>query len=257
MNYDLHEAGDGVWAAIVDDDLPAVGNAGIVDLGDETLVFDTTLSLQLAERLREDARRLPGRDPGILANSHWHGDHILGNQSFTGARIVSTTRTRELIETRAAARLEENKARYEEDAPELLAIVLTPPTETFDDVLDLGRAELLTYGGGHTESDAFLWIADAGVLLAADLVVIDSHAWVADGDVPTWRRILMRLAELDPAAIVPGHGPAGTDDDIALMDAYLEELLRLEPGAPLPPEFADLVHPEVFERNLAALHGPR
>jgi hypothetical protein len=37
--------------------------------------------------------------------------------------------------------------------------------------------------------------------------VIDSHAWVGDGDVPTWRRILMRLAELDPAAIVPGHGP--------------------------------------------------
>jgi hypothetical protein len=41
------------------------------------------------------------------------------------------------------------------------------------------------------------------------------------------------------------------------MDAYLEELLRLEPGAPLPPEFADLAHPEVFERNLAALHSPR
>jgi cyclase len=255
VNYDLQEVGDGVWAAIVDDDLPAVGNAAIVDLGDETLVFDTTLSLQLAERLREDARRLTGRDPAILANSHWHGDHMLGNQAFTGIRIVATPRTKELIETVGAQRLEANKQAFREESPELLAIVLTPPTETFDDVLDLGRAELLTYGGGHTESDAFVWVADAGVLLAADLVVIDSHAWVGDGDVRSWRRILTGLAELDAAVVIPGHGPVGTGDDIALMDAYLEELLRLEPGAPIPPEFADLAHPEVFERNLAALRS--
>ena len=79
MNYDLHEVGDGIWAAIVDDDLPAVGNAGIVDLGDETLVFDTTLSIRLAARLRDDGRRLTGREPAMLVNSHWHGDHTLGN----------------------------------------------------------------------------------------------------------------------------------------------------------------------------------
>jgi hypothetical protein len=39
------------------------------------------------------------------------------------------------------------------------------------------------------------------------------------------------------------------------MDAYLEELLRLEPGAPMPLEFADLAHPEIFERNLQALQA--
>jgi cyclase len=253
VNYDLHEVGDGVWAAIVDDDVPAVGNAAIVDLGDETLVFDTTLSLQLAARLREDARRLTGRGPSMLANSHWHGDHTLGNQSFADIRIVATTRTKELVETTGAERLARNKQLYADEFPEILEVELTPPSETFDEVLDLGRGELLTYGGGHTESDAFLWIPDAGVLVAADLVVIDCHAWVGDGDVSTWRRVLSGLEELDPAVVVPGHGPVGTGDDIALMDAYLEELLRLEPGAPMPPEFADLAHPEVFERNLAAL----
>ena len=122
-------------------------------------------------------------------------------------------------------------------------------------MVDLGRAELLTYGGGHTESDALLWVPAAGVLLAADLVVVDSHAWVGDGDVPSWRRILTELEELDPAIVVPGHGPVGTGDDIALMDAYLEELVGLEPGAPMPPELADLAHPEVFARNLTALRS--
>ena len=85
--------------------------------------------------------------------------------------------------------------------------------------------------------------------------MIDNHAWVGDGDVQAWRRILARLDELDAETVVPGHGPVGTGDDIALMDAYLEALPRLEPGAPMPPEFADLAHPEVFERNLEALRA--
>jgi len=242
VNYELFEVADGVWAAIV-------------DLGDDTLVFDTTLSFQLAQRLRQEARRLTGRDPGLLVNSHWHGDHMLGNQSFTGILIVSTARTKELIETLGPRRLDANRAAHGEKAPELHATVLTPPTETFDEVLDLGRAQLITYGGGHTESDAFLWIPEVATLLAADLVVIDTHAWVGDGDVKSWRRILARLDELDAETVIPGHGPVGTGDDIALMDAYLEELLLLEPGAPMPPEFADLSHPEAFERNLEALRA--
>jgi len=255
MRYDLHEVGDGAWAAIVDDDAPAVGNAAIVDTGEETLVFDTTLSVRLAAQLREDAARLTGRGPAILVNSHWHGDHTLGNQSFADVRIVSTSRTKELVETVGAERLAQNKKLYAEEFPQILEVELTPPTETFDDLLEVGRAEVVTYGGGHTESDAVLWLADSGVLLAADLVVIDTHCWVGDGDIPSWRRILTALEELDPATIVPGHGPVGTGDDIALIDAYLSRLLELEPGAPMPPEFEDLAHPETFERNLLAIHG--
>jgi glyoxylase-like metal-dependent hydrolase (beta-lactamase superfamily II) len=257
VKYDLHEVAGGVWAAIVDDDRPAVGNAAIVDAGDETIVFDTTLSFELAAGLRADAKRLTGRDPSVLVNSHWHGDHTLGNQSFAGLRIVSTTRTRELVETVGAERLDQNRKLYSDEFPELLQVELTPPTETFDELLELGRAEVVTYGGGHTESDAVLWIADAGVLLSADLVVIDSHAWVGDGDVTSWRRILKTLEDLGPEVVVPGHGPVGTGDDIALVDAYLARLLELEPGAPLPVEFEDLAHPDVFERNLAALTSRR
>jgi glyoxylase-like metal-dependent hydrolase (beta-lactamase superfamily II) len=87
MNYHLRPVADGVWAAIVDDEPP------------------------LARRLREDVWRLTGRDASILVNSHWHGDHVLGNQSFADVRIVSTARTKTLVETRTADRLEQNKER--------------------------------------------------------------------------------------------------------------------------------------------------
>jgi hypothetical protein len=39
------------------------------------------------------------------------------------------------------------------------------------------------------------------------------------------------------------------------MDAYLETLLGLEQGAPMPPELEDLADPEMFDRNMTALYG--
>jgi hypothetical protein len=48
---------EGVYAAIAEEDGVAVGNAGFVDLGGETLVFDTHVSLAAARELRAAAER--------------------------------------------------------------------------------------------------------------------------------------------------------------------------------------------------------
>lgn len=230
-HYRLREVGEGVWAAVASPGSEARANAGIVDLGDETLVFDTFMHPGPALALRDDAQRLTGRLPEIVVNSHWHADHVRGNQVFAGAEILATPRTKELVETGDAV----------------------APTRTFDGELDLGRARLLTYGGGHTESDAFLYLPDDELAFVADLVVIDTHPWVGHGDVARWLDILARLEELDLETLVPGHGPVGVGDDVALMRAYLEQLDRLRPGDDMPAELADLDNPGLFARNLEAL----
>jgi hypothetical protein len=43
-HFNYHELAEGVWAAIVKPTGLAASNSGIVDLGDRTLAFDTTLS---------------------------------------------------------------------------------------------------------------------------------------------------------------------------------------------------------------------
>ena len=231
-HYRLREVAEGAWAAIANPEIKARANAGIVDLGDATLVFDTFMDPEPAQALRADAQRLTGREPAIVVNSHWHADHVRGNGVFPDAEIVATGRTKELMEAQAAEH---------------------PPTVTFEDERDLGRARLLTYGGGHTESDAFLYLPEADVAFVADLVVIDTHPWVGHGDLRCWLDILSRLEELDLVTLVPGHGPGGLGDDIALMRAYLEQLGRLSPGDEMPAEFADLENPGLFARNLEAL----
>jgi glyoxylase-like metal-dependent hydrolase (beta-lactamase superfamily II) len=251
-HYRLWQVGEGAWAAVANPGSKARANAGIVDLGDSTLVFDTFMDPVPALALRDDAVRLTGRSPGIVVNSHWHGDHVRGNQQFPDAEIVATARTKELVETRGRERLEEHRR---EDPDGLAGVEHTPPTTTFDTRRELGRAELLTYGGGHTDSDAFLYLPEEELAFVADLVVIDTHPWVGDGDVARWLGILARLEELDLLALVPGHGPVGVGDDIALMRAYLEDLRKLPAGAEMPPEYADLANEGLFARNLEALHG--
>jgi cyclase len=78
---DLVDAGGGVHAAIAKPDRLAVGNAAIVDLGDETLVVDTHISYAAARELRQAAEEATGRPASLVFNTHWHGDHVLGNES--------------------------------------------------------------------------------------------------------------------------------------------------------------------------------
>ena len=81
-HFTYHELAEGVWAAIVIPTGLAASNSGIVDLGDRTLVFDTTLSPASAADLRSAAEHLTGRHVAYVLNSHFHHDHVFGNAIF-------------------------------------------------------------------------------------------------------------------------------------------------------------------------------
>jgi cyclase len=263
IHFRLEQVAEGAWAAIADSDL-ATGNAGLVDLGGETLVFDTSWTPAAARDLLAAAHDRVS----TVVNSHWHGDHVRGNQVFEDATIVSTRRTRELIATRDAERLAGLRQELEttEDVPaEILAAVaeIEPrlPDEVFDERRGFGRAEVVTYGGGHTESDAFLHLADAGVLFAADLVLVRNHGWMGDGYPHAWRGILDRMAGLDFEVLVPGHGEVGGRSDLDDFRAYLADVVAAAedhgPSAPIPERYRDWDFEDGWARNLAFLTGRR
>src|SRR5512137_1203789 len=103
-HFHLERLADGVSAAINSEEGWAICNAGIIDLGDRTLVYDTFTSPQAASDLRDAAEYLTGRPARMVVNSHYHNDHIWGNQAFgPEVDIISTTKTRELIITEGAA----------------------------------------------------------------------------------------------------------------------------------------------------------
>src|SRR3954447_12743251 len=145
----------------------------------------------------------------------------------------------------------------EEYARDLAALEHRLPDETFDAEHDLGRARAVTLGGGHTESDSFAFVADAGVLVAGDLVFAGLQPWVGHGDPDRWAAILGQMLELEWERCIPGHAPVSGRDVVEPLRDYLLALDRAvsEGGAEpeLPQRFAALAGGEMWLRNIAAL----
>lgn len=255
-HFRLAELAQGVYAALAIPGTGAWANAGIVDLGDRTLVFDTCFTPRAALDLRAAAEQLTGRPATWVVNSHWHADHTHGNQVFADATIIATVGTQAAVAERgagvvaelltpgylerlAAAVAREPDPAKQREGQELLADYrallagaeswqLCPPNLSFERrlVLHGGRrtAEVLSYGGGHTASDAFLWLPAEGILFAGDLVQVGLHVFLRDGDPSRWQAILAEMGQLGPAQVVPGHGPVADGSALAATAAYLADL---------------------------------
>lgn len=95
-------------------------------------------------------------------------------------------------------------------------------------VLDLGgrSVEILHFGPAHTPGDLALWIPDASVAFAGDIVYTERLLAVLPiSDTAGWIEAFERLAALGAQVIVPGHGDP-TDIDHARRDtlAYLTHM---------------------------------
>ena len=259
-HFRLEEVAEGVWAVIHIAGGSAIGNAGIIDLGDRTLIYDSLFSPSAGQDLRTAAEVLTGRPVDVLINSHWHNDHIWGNQSFgVETDIVSDDETRRLIiDTRghgayddfmaaAEANLESTRAALEAEQDEGQRRQLALWVDYHQSVVDLkpilkirapnlaftGRmafhgtqrsAELTTYAGGHTESDAVLFLPQDGIAFMSDLLFIEHQPYLGGGDPDRMLQILDQVAKLDPKVLVPGHGPVGGADALQGMRQYIGTL---------------------------------
>lgn len=268
-HFRLEETASGVFALIAGDTGACVSNSAIIDLGDKTVVFDTFMTLLAGDDLVRAVADLTGRDAFLVVNSHWHDDHVGSNQLFASAEIVSTRRTAELIagnvttdpaayaqeidEYLAWAKAQELEAATDDErqrtrsarlgAEALLAgkdrFRLVLPDSFIDDrrlVEGVDRSlEILTYGGGHTESDVFALVPSEGVAILGDLLWVESHPRTNDGFPEEWAAILDRIENLDAPRLIPGHGAVGGSDDLTAMAAYLRYVASVL-GSPESPE---------------------
>ena len=255
-HFTLQQVAESVYAAIATDGGAAICNAGIIDLGEQVVVFDTFLTPQAARDLRQAAINLFGRTPQIIVDSHWHNDHIWGNQVFANeAQILSSRRTRQLIASEgpkeveqftanAAQQLVSYQAQYKNASDEqryqlklmlgyyeglaeaMPHLSLCLPSVTFDQRLTLHgtkrSAELISFEGAHTASDTVLYLPQEGVLFMSDLLFIDFHPYLGDGDPQGQQAALHELIQMEAKCFVPGHGPLGTRDDVQLLVEYID-----------------------------------
>ena len=116
------------------------------------------------------------------------------------------------------------KVQFEAFAPELASAALVYPNVVFSDNLDLYLGKRLVQvkflGRGNTGGDAVVYVPDAKIVAAGDLIV-NPYPYGTGSFYGEWLTTLQKIARIDADTIVPGHGPVEHDK------TYLARLIRL------------------------------
>lgn len=240
---------------------PVEANAVFVVNAEDVIVFEGGGAPIVAERTIELIRSVTDKPVTHLVNSHWHGDHNLGNQvyraEFPGLKIVAHPETHaamtgppmayvrryvpmltEVIEEWGTQQ-EQGKLSAQRAGllPGLVLmreqferVVITPPDLLIDSRLVLERdgreIHIIHPGRGNTPGDLVLWLPGERILATGDLVV--HPVPYGFGSYPEdWIATLERLAAFDFDLLVPGHGAVQRDTSyIKRLQALLAEVRR-------------------------------
>ncbi|MFC2970327.1 MBL fold metallo-hydrolase [Acidimangrovimonas pyrenivorans] len=225
----------GVWAIegpMVQRDAQNLGNNatfGLIETSDGAVLVDPGGSYAGAKALAEVVRGLTdqpvkyvidtgGQDHRWLGNGYWKAQ---GATIIASADAVADQKERGSMQLTMLAQLIGDGLKG------------TDPTYadvTFDDsyTLTLGgrEIEIRHPAPAHTPGDSFVWLPKERVVFTGDIVFVHRILGVMDfSDSAGWLDAFDAVAALNPAHLVPGHGPA-TDLATARADTrdYLANL---------------------------------
>ena len=192
-----------------------------------------TINCYLAEDVLVDAGRtwdrrrifaeLEGRELSMLALTHVHPDHQGVAKDFCEARGVPLACHAEDVDAMEGRRPVQ-EASADNPVNRLIASVWQGPPHKVDRVLEEGDEVAgfrIVHTPGHSRGHVLFFRESDRVVICGDVIRNMSYATGLPGikeppplftyDMEENRRSIRKLAELNPALILPGHGPAVTD----------------------------------------------
>ncbi len=304
----LIEIAPGVHGWLQPNGLLGESNAGLVIGDGASLLVDTLWDPRLTRRMLDAMAPLTADAPiQTLVNSHSDGDHWWGN-SLVAAEATATDAAAAVMARQSPAEMKRFRALAavltragslpvpyprRADVATIAAYVggalapfafdevrLVPPVRTFSGelTLDVGGREvrLIEVGPAHTPGDLVVWIPDARVVLAADILFIGVTPIMWVGPVERWIAALERILDLGAERFLPGHGPVCGAEEVQRLLEYWrwldrEAAQRLDAGRSVTEiarelaaaKFGDWLAPEralvnvTYRRGAAAPPGPR
>ena len=260
-HFYLEQITNGVYVAFSAEGGRAISNAGIIDLGERTLIFDTFETPIAADDLRVASDSLTGRPATWVVNSHFHPDHWFGNQVFPKETIIISSQgtwegihefideveeekkdpsdlEEELHSLKGQLALESDLrkrevikssiARWEFYLESLPNLNLRVPDQTFRGKIELHGSmrsvELIDAGPAHTSGDSYLRIPSENIAFIGDIGFFNEQPYMADSNPEGWKSMLKVLKNSDTKTYIPGQRPAGTKKDLILIQEYIEML---------------------------------
>ena len=239
----VFEAAEGTTAVVNGNIVAVIGNEAV-------LVVDTGQILGTARKVAAEIRALTKRPVRYIVNTHWHGDHILGNatfrEAFPEARILAhpftiaeggkryadyatqTAKQLPIVLDNFRKQREESKSQDEKlwlaktldcaervlpDIPSTHYLAADTPVE-MELKVDLGGLPVVIrhVGTGNTAGDLVVWVEKDKLVAIGDMIVHPAPYAIGATDLDTWVRTLREVRSLGASTFVPGHGPVMRDD---------------------------------------------
>jgi glyoxylase-like metal-dependent hydrolase (beta-lactamase superfamily II) len=204
------------------------GNAGFIVGDDGVVVIDTGASYARGSAMIDAIGRVTDRPIRLVILTHAVQDFIFGSAAFEerGIPILAHRASAGLMRQRCAHCLENLVALLGEAPMRGTRVVLPDRVVDSSTVLHIaGRTlELLHFGWASTPGDLAVLDRGSRVLFGGGMVTVQRVPELRDGNLAGWLAALDRLAVLQVAAIVPGHGPPSGVAAIEGTRAYLTAL---------------------------------
>ena len=182
------------------------------------VVIDSGASVQIAEMAIRELKAATSKPVIGIVNTHYHGDHWLGNQAFVNEwgsdlPIYAHAGTREAISGAIGAFWRESMERWTNDATAGTKIVAPRQDIEHGFSLSLGDVTLRVhhYGKAHKPNDICVEVVEDGVMCVGDVMMDRRIANMEDGSYPgTFDTIDKLVANSQTRIWAPGHGDAGS-----------------------------------------------
>jgi glyoxylase-like metal-dependent hydrolase (beta-lactamase superfamily II) len=193
--------------------------------GEDGILLVDAQDERAVPRLQSEIAKRSGQPVRLVVNTHWHFDHVGGNDTFRkeGAVIVAHEATRTRMMTDQANPLGGEQRAFP---------AAFWPTLTFADSISLhfngDDVDVIHVPHAHTDGDVIVRLRKANVLFAADLfnngdyTRVDLRGGSLDGMIAAYEMLLPTLD--DNVKVVPGRGRVATKKD---LEAYLAVMKAL------------------------------
>jgi glyoxylase-like metal-dependent hydrolase (beta-lactamase superfamily II) len=205
-----------------------VSNSSFVVTEQGVVVFDTLGTPSLGAKLLEVIREITEKPIVRVYISHYHADHMYGNQIFhdLGAEIVAPEgAVRYLSGDDSQRRLKERKISLTPWVNESTRVIHPDRYLYSEEVFTLGGVTMraVNVGSAHSDGDMILFVESDSVLLSGDIIFENRIPFLGSSNTREWLEVLDQLADSDATTIIPGHGPAAGDPGkiVSLTRRYL------------------------------------
>ncbi|MHA1532854.1 MAG: MBL fold metallo-hydrolase [Candidatus Heimdallarchaeota archaeon] len=203
---------------------------GAIELPTKLIMIDTGMNLRKIKEFKEEVEKVTKKKFETVFLTHYHGDHIIGNQHFSDCDIIGSKWTVDRLNIGIPKWtdevIEQQKKRID-DPLAFVGLELTPANKSFEgqlEIVDDNVKIIVKQTGGHTKGSSYIYCPNYKVLFGGDNLFIDSYPWGGEEtcDPDKWINTLKEYLSMDVKYFVPGHGPVSDKEPLKYILAYFE-----------------------------------